>query len=156
MSVLNLKVLVAQSCPTLCNPMNCSLLGSSIHRILQARILEWVAISFPRGSSLPRDLTRNNLVNTLWIMKEVTDEKRRKARMNPVGSELTWICGFWCRWTDTAIGMYVLVNLHRLSACIDRKCLDFPQTTMSTLSTQNMISWYHSPIKETKVSGRNG
>ena len=39
----------------LCNPMDCSLPGSSIHRIFQARILEWVAISFSRGSSQPRD-----------------------------------------------------------------------------------------------------
>ena len=37
---------VAQSCPTLCNPMNCSLSGSSIHGIFQARVLEWVSISF--------------------------------------------------------------------------------------------------------------
>ena len=37
---------VAQSCPTLCNPMDCSLPGSTIHGIFQARILEWVAISF--------------------------------------------------------------------------------------------------------------
>ena len=37
---------VAQSCPTLRNPMNCSLLGSSVHGIFQARVLEWVAISF--------------------------------------------------------------------------------------------------------------
>ena len=43
-----MKVLVAQSCPTLCNPMDCSLLGSSVHRILQARILEWLAIPFSR------------------------------------------------------------------------------------------------------------
>ena len=43
--------LVAQSCPTLCDHMNCSLSGSSIHGILQARILEWIAISFSRGSS---------------------------------------------------------------------------------------------------------
>ena len=42
---------VAQSCPTLCNPVDCSLVGSSVHGILQARILEWVAISFSRGSS---------------------------------------------------------------------------------------------------------
>ena len=49
---------VAQSCPTLCNPMDCSLPGSSIHGILQARVLEWVAISFSRGSSQPRDQTR--------------------------------------------------------------------------------------------------
>ena len=51
------KVLAAQSCPTLCDPMDCSLPGSSVHRILQARILEWVAISFPGGSSQPRDQT---------------------------------------------------------------------------------------------------
>ena len=49
--------LVAQSCPTLCNPMDCRTLGSSIHGISQARILEWVAISFLRGSSQPRDRT---------------------------------------------------------------------------------------------------
>ena len=42
---------VAQLCPTLCNPMDCSLPGSSLHGILQARVLEWVAISFSRGSS---------------------------------------------------------------------------------------------------------
>ena len=42
---------VAQSCPTLCDPMDCSLSGSSIHGILQARILEWVAVSFSRGAS---------------------------------------------------------------------------------------------------------
>ena len=40
--------LVPQSCPTLCNPMDCSLLGSSDHGISQARILEWVTISFSR------------------------------------------------------------------------------------------------------------
>ena len=43
--------LVAQSCLTLCDPMGCSLPGSSVHGILQARILEWVANSFSRGSS---------------------------------------------------------------------------------------------------------
>ena len=45
---------VAQSCPTLCDPMDCSPSRSSLHGILQARVLEWVAISFFRGSSLPR------------------------------------------------------------------------------------------------------
>ena len=42
--------LVTQACLTLCNPMNCSLPGSSVLGISQARILEWVAISFSRGS----------------------------------------------------------------------------------------------------------
>ena len=46
--------LVAKSCQTLCNPMNCSLPGFSIHGILQARILEWIVISTPRASSQPK------------------------------------------------------------------------------------------------------
>ena len=48
----------AQSCPTLCNPMDCSPPGSSVHGIFQARILERDAISFSRGSSWPRDWTQ--------------------------------------------------------------------------------------------------
>ena len=47
--------LVAWLCPTLCEPMDCSQPGSSVHGILQARILEWVAIPLSRGSSWPRD-----------------------------------------------------------------------------------------------------
>ena len=47
--------LVTQSCPTLCGPMDCSLPGSSVHGVLQARILEWVAISSSSGSFRPRD-----------------------------------------------------------------------------------------------------
>ena len=52
------KVLVDQSHPALCNAMDCSPPGSPVHGVLQARILEWVAISFSRGSSLPRDWTQ--------------------------------------------------------------------------------------------------
>ena len=48
---------IAQLCLTLCDPMDCSLPGSSVHGILQARILEWVTISSSRGSSQPRDQT---------------------------------------------------------------------------------------------------
>ena len=48
---------VAQSCPTLCDPMDCSLSGASVHGIFQARVLEWIAISFSRGSSQPRNRT---------------------------------------------------------------------------------------------------
>ena len=49
---------VLQSCPTLCDPMDCSPPGSSVHGILQARMLEWVAIPSSRGSSKPRDQTQ--------------------------------------------------------------------------------------------------
>ena len=51
LKVMEVKVLVTQLCLTLCNPMDYSPPGSSVHVILQTRILEWVAISFPGGSS---------------------------------------------------------------------------------------------------------
>ena len=51
-----------QSCPTLCDPMACSLPGSSVHGILQARILEWVAMRPSRGPSRPRDETHISCV----------------------------------------------------------------------------------------------
>ena len=49
---------VAQSCPTLCDPIDCSLPGSSVHGIFQAIVLEWISISFSRGSSQPTAQTR--------------------------------------------------------------------------------------------------
>ena len=58
-----MQVLVTQSYPTLCDPMDCSPPGSFVHGILQARILEWDAIPFSRGSSQPRDC---NLILLPW------------------------------------------------------------------------------------------
>ena len=49
------KVLVTQACLTLCNPMDCSPPDSSVHGILQARMLEWVAMPSSRGSSPPQN-----------------------------------------------------------------------------------------------------
>ena len=54
-----------QSCPALCNPMDCSPPGSSVHEILQARILEWVAMPSSRGSSPARDRTRVSCVSCI-------------------------------------------------------------------------------------------
>ena len=66
---------VAQSCLTLCDPMDCNLPGSSVHGIFQARIPELVAISFSRGSSQPRDWTWVSLIVgrhfTIWGTREV-------------------------------------------------------------------------------------
>ena len=65
---------VAQSCLILCNPMDCSPPGFSIHGIFQARVLEWVAISFSRGSSQPRNWTRVSCIAgrhfTIWATRE--------------------------------------------------------------------------------------
>ena len=60
-----------QSHSTLCNPMDCSLLDSSVHEILQAKILEWVAIPSSKGSSQPRDRTHIHLFCLLhWQVGE--------------------------------------------------------------------------------------
>ena len=70
---------VTQSSLTLCDPMDCILLGSSIHGIFQARILEWVAISFSRGSSWPRDPTQVSCIVgrsfTIWATREVSGQE---------------------------------------------------------------------------------
>ena len=67
---------IAQSCLTLCDPMACNLLGSSVHGILQARVLESVVISFSRGSSQPRDWTQVYYIAgrhfTIWAIREVS------------------------------------------------------------------------------------
>ena len=56
------RVLVSQLCPTFCDPMDYSLPGSSVHGILQARILKWIAILFSRRSSSPRDQIQNSCI----------------------------------------------------------------------------------------------
>ena len=85
-------VLVAQSCLTFCNPMDCSPSGPSVRGILQARILEWVAISFSRGSSWSRDRTWVSCIAgrffTFWA----------KILGGPLKScyNTTWCsCSFW-------------------------------------------------------------
>ena len=73
------NVLVTQLCPSLFDPMDYSLPGSSIHGILQARILEWVAISFPRGFPQPKDRTLVSFIGgrffTMWATREAQYKK---------------------------------------------------------------------------------
>ena len=64
-STLSCHAKSLQSCLPLRDPMDCSLQGSSVHGIIQARILEWVAISFSRGSPQPRDRTCTSCVSCL-------------------------------------------------------------------------------------------
>ena len=84
-------VLVAQACPTLCNPMDCSPPGSSVHGILQAWIQEWVAISLSRGSSQPRNQSWVSCFAggcfTAWATREA--HVRLPRRFN------IWICQAW-------------------------------------------------------------
>ena len=70
---------VAQSCPTLCSPMDCSLPGPSVHGIFQARILKWVAISSSRGSSPTQG---SNLDLPHWQVDSLLSEPPGNHRLN--------------------------------------------------------------------------
>ena len=74
MLILDKCVLVAQLCPILCDPMDCSLPGSCVPGILQARILEWFAIPVSRGSSWSRDQIQVSHIAgrlfTIWATRE--------------------------------------------------------------------------------------
>ena len=87
---------VAQSCPTLCDPVDCSLLGSSVHGIFRAIVLEWIAISFSRGSSQPRDRTWvSRIVDrrfTIWVTGEVPG---RLLGEIPITSDMQMIPPLW-------------------------------------------------------------
>ena len=81
------KVLLTQSCLTLCDPMDRSPPGSSVHGVLQAKILEWIAISFSRGSYWPRDRTWVSCIAgrlfTVWATRE--------ALRSWAGPENSWL-----------------------------------------------------------------
>ena len=69
--ICGIDIGVTHSCPTLCDPMDCSLPGSSVHGIFQARVLEWVTIAFSRRSSWPRDQSIVGRCFTVWATREV-------------------------------------------------------------------------------------
>ena len=79
------EVKVAQSCPTLCNPMDCIVIG-----ILQARTLEWVAFPFSRGSSQPRDWTQVSCLAVGFFAGWATQGKPKNTRVGSL-SLLQWI-----------------------------------------------------------------
>ena len=88
-------VLLAQLCLTLCDPKDCSLPGYSVYGILQARILEWAAIHFSRGSSQPRDQT--------WV---------------------SWIAGrLFIVWAIEKPHILIRVHIYTNSANIDSICV---------------------------------
>ena len=94
---------VGQACLTICDPIDCRLPASSIHRIFQARILEWVAISFSRGSSRPRDHTGSSALqadfSAIWATRK---------------SPLSKACALRTKWgVNTVKGGYLMYYLWR-------------------------------------------
>ena len=83
---------VAQLCLTLCDPMNCSLPVSSIHGVFQARVLEWIAISFSRGSSQPGDRTQVSWTAgrcfTIWATREATRANKERCEITGFSTQV--------------------------------------------------------------------
>ena len=93
------KVKVAQPCLTLCDPLDCSLPGSSIRGIPQARILEWVAFPFFRGSSQPKDWTQVSCTKgrffRLWATREAYHSTLPNYKYNLFITRKKGGSGFW-------------------------------------------------------------
>ena len=99
----NVFCLVAQSCLTLCNPMDCRLPGFSAHGILQARIMEWVAISFSRASQ-PRGWTQVCCVSCIgrWILYH------KRHLESPFAYDLLLIQQFCC-WPSSLLHLWLWI-----------------------------------------------
>ena len=85
------EVKVTQSRPTLCNPMDCGLPGFSVHGILQARILEWIAIPFSMGSSQLRDQTQLSRTAGVFLTIWATRESRITSYKSVISIEINQV-----------------------------------------------------------------
>ena len=145
---------VTQLCPTLCDPVDCSPSGSSIHGILQARILEWVAISFSNGSSRPRDQTQVSRIAgrcfNLWATSIIPLISLFKL--------LTW---FWdfnsnvfpCFLLGSTLSCYCSVAKSCLTLCSPMNC-NTPRPSLSPGVCSNsclLSQWCHPTISSSVV-----
>ena len=120
-----------QSCRTLCDLMDCRPPGSSVHGFLQARILEWVAISFSRGSSQPRDWTWVSIspalaggfltTSTTWEAMALPDVKEMPNHRYPERSLVIRQKGAGEQGGETALGLSLSEPLHPSSPGIQDK-----------------------------------
>ena len=119
---------VAQSWPTLCDPMDCSLPGSSVHGIFEAIVLEWIAISFSRGSSQPR--VQESMRKTrqlafflvdLYILQKVTRnlESMGMASCYYLLHQIT----FPCAWEVCPELQVSAVNSHLVSGVVGQRAM---------------------------------
>ena len=131
---------VAQSCPTLCDPMDCSPPGSSIHGIFQARILKWVVISFSRRSSGPRDWTPVSHIVSQFSLSVVSN------------SATPWIAAHQASLSITNSRSLLKLMPIVCDAIQPSHPLSSPSWMLYHLSHQGSLTMeYYSAIKESKV-----
>ena len=140
MGIKNMKVnvLVAQSCPILCDSMDCSLPSSSVHGILQAKMLEWVAIPFSWGSFRPRDQT---WVSCRLILYHLSQNHAILVRVR-VGD---WVQGHfpWAQLLHTSV--YLAVPFWGLTGMSKQICWFFSLEADAFSKHFHFIRWSHYP-----------
>ena len=99
---------VAQSCPTLCDPVDCSPLGLSVHRISQARLWEWVAISSSRASSWPKDHIQVSCVSSIG----------KKILYHCTTWEAHSIVTYWCLFNIFILNLFSMTLLRYIWKCV--------------------------------------
>ena len=141
---------VAQSGSTLCDPMDCSLPGSSVHGIFPARILEWVAIYFSRGSWRPKDWTRVSYIACIAGIFFTNEPPE-----NPFKKWPTWKKNFFCKKgnMETSMTQELLGATSKKPTFILRRNTDlknlpsWPQKEWGNQSHFHLFSFIHTPIK---------
>ena len=105
---------VAQSCLTLYDPIDCSLPGTSVHGIFQARVLEWVVISFSRGSSQPRDQTQARILEWAAFPFRGSSQPRDQTQVSCIAGRffVSWATReAWTPWSYLP-NMHPSVHIH--------------------------------------------
>ena len=139
---------VAQSCPTLCDPMDCSPAGSLVYGIFQAWILEWVAISFSRGSSRPRDWTQvSRIVGrcfTIWATREALFTGLSSVQFSSVAQSCPTLCDpMGCSLPGSSVhGLFQAIVLEWIAISISRgSSQPREQTQVSCIAGRGFIIW---------------
>ena len=123
-------VKVSQSCPTLCNPMDCSPPGSSVHGFLQTRILQWVAMPFSRRSSWPRDQTHISCIG-----RQVLLPLSHQGSFHSLAfSRTSW------SWNHTVGSSFRLASLPWQSAFVNMSPPSFWDLLSSVLSSTDPVT----------------
>ena len=147
----HIVVLVTQSCPALWDPMECSLPGSSVHGLLQARILKWVAIPFSRVSSQPRDQTQVSCIAdrffTSWATSEAQDnitKKQKKKKITASSFILTSLpenfpfLAIWCAMSGADALAMVLTSWK----CSKNPCNNYSENGIFTILLSRNLERY--------------
>ena len=153
---------VSKSCLTLCNPMNCTPPSSSVHGISQARILEWVAVSFSRGSSWPRDQTCVSCIAGRFFTTESPGKHQIRSDQSLSHVLLLWHHRLYIPWNS--LGQNTMVgNLFLLQGVFPTQGsnpgLLHCRQILSHLSHQRsprILEWVAYPLSKGSSQPRNG